>query len=335
VLSAEQQLAGDPDEASFPLCRLHAPPTEPGHDAMGRTIFFGAVPTTSSQRDRQGRPRFDDRSLYEIRCFVTRRRADCPRERGFSPCKGQRVWSLAAEPYRLASPMDALGCANRPILLRMPDLGELLAHAVARPRGALSNVRVIHQQQIAPKGIDVNGTPGGAAICHFSIPLITIVAMFVLNLFLPIVVLLFQLWWLLAFRFCIPPSVAANGKLDLAAKMTNLLPPSGDFSAGLRVDGVNKTAGEVRTALEQGLDEVWQADNGPDLAGKAAALNDDAALARDTRNAADNFQQPPLVLDAQGRPIEPPIASPSTPPDADFLDVPEPKKRRVIEVRPA
>lgn len=52
---------------------------------------------------------------------------------------------------------------------------------------------------------------GGPAICFFSIPLITIIASFVLNLFLPIVVLLFNLWFLLALRFCIPPSFSIAG----------------------------------------------------------------------------------------------------------------------------
>ena len=334
-LASEAQLGVDADEYAFPLRRLHAPPTEPSHDAAGRTIFFGSVPTTSAQRDRAGRPRFDDRSLYEIRCFVTRRRADCPRPRGFAGCKGERVWSLATEPYRLAATMDAVGCANRPITIRMPDLNELLGQAVARPRGALSNVRVVHRQQIAPKGIDKSGSPGGAAICHFSIPLITIVAMFVLNIFLPIVVLLFQLWFLLALRFCIPPSFSLGAKFNLAAKITNLLPPSGSFAGGLSIDGVAKTEDEVRTALKESLDEVWSNDNGPQVAGKANAL-DDTALARDARNAVDNNQQPALAVDDEGRAIEPPLLSPSTPPHADYLDVPEPKHRRaVIKVRPA
>jgi hypothetical protein len=327
-MSAEQQLAGDPLEHTLPLRRLHAPANEPQHDAAGRTVFFGHLPTTSAQRDAQGRPRFDDRALYEVRCFVTRRRTECTQPRGFAACKGQRVWSLAAEPFRLASPMDAVGCANRPITLRMPDLNELLAQAVAQPKGRLSNVRVVHRQQIAPKvkdGKPQPGGPGGAAICHLSIPLITIVAMFVLNIFLPIVVLLFQLWFLLALRFCIPPSISLGGKLSAAAKITNLLPPSGSFSAGVTVDGVFKNASQVRTELREGLDELWSGDNGPDLAGQANSLND-ADLARDTRNGADTFQLPALATDAEGRALEPPMPSPLA--QVLFLDEPEAAKRR-------
>ncbi len=44
-------------------------------------------------------------------------------------------------------------------------------------------------------------------ICSFSIPLITIVATFVFKLFLPIVMLVFELWFLLRLKFCIPPSI--------------------------------------------------------------------------------------------------------------------------------
>ena len=40
--------------------------------------------------------------------------------------------------------------------------------------------------------------------CTFALEIFMIVAMFVFSLFLPIVVLLFQLWWLLALRFCLP-----------------------------------------------------------------------------------------------------------------------------------
>lgn len=332
-MAPEQQLAGDAREQSFPLRPVVAPRNEPTHDAAGRTLYFGHVPTTSAQRDREGRPRFDDRALYEIRCWVTRRRADCTRPRGFSGCKGARVWSLATEPFRLAAPMDPVGCANRPITLRMPDLSELLAQAVARPRGALSNVRVVHSQQIAPKvkdGKPQKGEAGGAAICHFSIPLITIIAMFVLNIFLPIVVLLFNLWYLLAFRFCIPPSISASGDIDAAAGITNLLPPSADFSAGITVGGVFKTEAEVRDTLRKGLKAQTEADNGLDADG-VAAINalPDTRLATDTRNAMDNRTLLPVQTDADGRLIEPRMPSSAGPRPEDYLDFPAPQQPRV------
>jgi hypothetical protein len=54
-------------------------------------------------------------------------------------------------------------------------------------------------------------------ICSFALPLITIVAYFLLRLFLPIVVFIFQLWFLLALRFCIPPSITIDA--GLAARL--------------------------------------------------------------------------------------------------------------------
>ena len=51
------------------------------------------------------------------------------------------------------------------------------------------------------------GTDGRSQICSFSIPLITIVATFVFKLFLPVVMFLFGLLFLLKLKFCIPLSV--------------------------------------------------------------------------------------------------------------------------------
>jgi hypothetical protein len=332
AIDAATQLTSPEGEFAFPLRRLHAPPDQPEHDAAGRSIYWGAVPTTSAQRDHAGRPRFDERGLYEIRCFVTRRRAGCTRPVGFSACRGERVWSLASTPYRLAAAMDPVGCARRPITIRMPDLAQLLAQAVARPKGTLSNVRVVHQQRMNVTVNDqkASGSMGGAAICHFSIPLITIVAMFVLSIFLPIVVLVMQLWYLLAFRFCIPPSVGLGGGVGAAAKITNLLPPSGDFSGGLTVDGVFKDPGTVEVELQQGLATQWGGDNGPEAAAKAQTLQGDA-LALDARNAMDNRGL--MGGDWQADEPEPPMPGRETPPHGTpppslYLDEPTPAKRR-------
>jgi hypothetical protein len=52
------------------------------------------------------------------------------------------------------------------------------------------------------------GTGGGA--CTFALELFFIVAFFLFLMFLPIVVFAFQLWWMLALRFCIPPGGVAE-----------------------------------------------------------------------------------------------------------------------------
>ena len=46
-------------------------------------------------------------------------------------------------------------------------------------------------------------TAGGGVICTFAFELFFIVALFLFLMFLPIVVFAFQLWWMLALRFCL------------------------------------------------------------------------------------------------------------------------------------
>jgi hypothetical protein len=222
-------------EQVYPMFALVADPREPAHDAAGRTMYYGVVPTASLQHDLQGQARFHDQATYEVRCFV-RRHSPCAARVGKQPdCHGPVTWSRPTEAYRVAAPFDVLGSANRPITIKLPDLRELAAQAAMRPKGRLSPVRMVQPQHLSPNtdgsGL-AGGTLGGEAICSFSIPLITLVALFVLNLFLPIVVFVFQLWFLLVFRFCIPPSVQANLTLDAALAAT---PPGVDLDADFTV----------------------------------------------------------------------------------------------------
>jgi hypothetical protein len=102
----------------------------------------------------------------------------------------------------------------------MPDIPALAAAAAAGdarlpvqmkfPPGSALNFKVDTEEQ---KGSSPS-TNRFPQICYLSIPLITIIATFVLNLFLPIVVFLFQLWFLLGLKFCIPPSISLSVGLD-------------------------------------------------------------------------------------------------------------------------
>ena len=107
----------------------------------------------------------------------------------------------------------------------MPDFTELAAQAAALPVRKLAPVRVVHPQSMnfgVDDGKPSGGSVGSFQICYISIPLITIVAMFVLKLFLPIVVFLFGLFFLLRLKFCIPPSLDLQA--GVFAKMAVLLP---------------------------------------------------------------------------------------------------------------
>ena len=226
-------------EEIFPLYPLIPDPAIRDHSARGRTIYFGVLPAGSSDLDEQGNPRFEDRSLYEVRCFVRRHKPCCPKTGQRGDCPGPLVWSRPTEVYQLAAAMDLDGTSHKPVTIQLPDLPALEAQAAAMKVGEGVGVRMVAPAKSSLEfktdadGKPINGSVGGAAICSFSIPLITIIATFVLKLFLPIVVLLFGLWWMLKLKFCIPPSFELDAGLSAALSAT---PPGVDFSAGLSVD---------------------------------------------------------------------------------------------------
>lgn len=292
-----------PGEHWYPLYPLIPDPRDPQHDGAGRCIYYGLVPATSLQHDASGRSRFDDINTYDIRTFV-RRHHTCPKRVGKSPdCHGPLTWSLPSEPYRLAAPFDSVGCANRPITIKMPDLNELAAQVMARPRNRLSPMKFVQPQHLSPKsknGAASGGSMGGNAICFFSIPLITIIALFVLNLFLPIVVFIFQLWFLLVLRFCIPPQIKFGAALDvaLAAK-----PPGVDFDAdfAVSVGGTALTALDLNTQLKANLKQRISEDSGleqSDIGLDAFSNNALAALDQSIEDAKNQPQDP--ASNAQG-----------------------------------
>lgn len=223
-------------ESVFPMYHLFPDPRQPDHDAQGKTIYFGVVPVGGSDVDARGNARFDDQSLYEVRCFVRRHDPACPRRDEAPDCCGEIVWSQASEPYKLANPNDLVGTSQRPVTVQMPDLHELAAQVAALPFGQASPVKFVQPQGLNFE-VDDEGTPsspgvGGNQICFFAIPLITIVAYFVLKLFLPVVVFLFGLFFLLQLKLCIPPSFAFDAGLDAELKA---IPPSLDIDADFSV----------------------------------------------------------------------------------------------------
>ena len=217
AVAEEPQVVG---EAIQPLLRLIPDPRAEHHAAAGRALYYGLVPTASADSDARGHARFDDTSCYEIRCFVRRHDPRCPRTGERNDCKGELVWSEPTEIYKLAPHFDLDGTSNRPITIQLPDIPALTAQAAALPAKGPQRAKASPVRMVTPAGSALNakmqgGVPvkvgvGGPGFCHFSIPLITIVATFVFQLFLPIVVLVFGLWALLKLRFCIPPSISIS-----------------------------------------------------------------------------------------------------------------------------
>ena len=284
-------------ETTFPLLPLIPDPAKRDHSAAGRTLYYGVVPTNRRDLDPHGDPQFDDRSLYEVRCFVRRHRPPCPRTNAAGDCTGPLIWSAPTEGYRLASPFDLDGTANRPVTIPLPDLDALETDARALRLGEGAGVRMIAPAnsnlafQSAPGEIPKKGSGqrgGLPQICSFALPLITIVANFVLRLFLPIVVFVFGLWFLLRLKFCILPSISFAGDVDLAADLAGELGVDGQFDADLnvaldpRVDAflqglINDPATTVNREMLAGLkDDVGFPDKAQFVIDQAADFSADA-----------------------------------------------------------
>ena len=243
-------------ESAMPLFAVFPDPNIPDHSALGKNIYFGAVPTSSLDTDGRGAARFDDQTLYEIRCFVRRHKPDCPRRDEAPDCQGEIVWSEPTEVYKLASHHDLRGTAQQPVTIQMPDLAELAAQAASMTASQFAPMKVVQPQAL---NFSVNdGKPeslgiGGKQICFFAIPLITIVAFFVLKLFLPVLVFLFGLFFLLQLKLCILPSVGID--ISLEAEL-EALPPGIDVDIELDAS-IGFTAEELNIGLQKVItDEV-------------------------------------------------------------------------------
>lgn len=207
-------------EEEFPMWRL-PPRTEDCAAASTRSLWFGVIPTFSGEHwiDQSGavQPKLDDHEIYEAVCFVRR-----PRPPGQEHCPPD-VWEGApSEPFRLAAPFDPDGTKNASVTITLPDLRRLAARAGQRlgPGG----VRIVTPPDSALPPVPFGSIPGGSAtvgaggqICSFAIELFFIIAFFLFLMFLPILVFMFQLWWMLALRFCIPPSASFDLLADFFA----------------------------------------------------------------------------------------------------------------------
>jgi hypothetical protein len=219
-------------EAVFPMYPLIPPKGDVNHAGQFGTIYFGLLPTGTGETDTQAHPRFDDREYYEVSCFAERHLI--PHDRG-SPCHcpDSLFWSLPTESYRLAGHFDVVGTGRRPVTVQMPDINELAAQAAptfgvafAKPVGSLM---VSGDASGKPKS---HGRSTKFEICSFSIPLITIVASFVFELFLPVLLIMFQLWFMLKLKFCILPEVEVAAGVTAEIAVT---PATLNLEASLKV----------------------------------------------------------------------------------------------------
>ncbi|MFT3971750.1 MAG: hypothetical protein QM695_16100 [Micropruina sp.] len=226
VDDASDPAGNDETEETIEMWRLPVREIDADKNCEGpetRSLWFGVVPTFSDEHwmapQPGGKPplpeaKLDDHAIYQLECIVSQPRPGCP----------PLTWvSAPTEPFRLADPMDPAGTKNRTVTVTLPDLRRLAARAGEKqgPGG----VRVVtppdSRLMINPfKGIPESGAGrvgAGGEICTFAFELFFLVAFFLFLMFLPIVVLAFQLWFLLALRFCIPPRIGFQATADFIA----------------------------------------------------------------------------------------------------------------------
>ena len=148
--------------------------------------------------------RFQDATrLYRVRMFF--------RIKPEPPCTTpQLVWSCYSDPIRIAAWYESGGRPTAPIPLPDPTDRNLLQNAkknsaFAVPSGLMSAMQGSTMSGLSsgtPPGPGSGGGIGITWICSFSIPLITICAYFVLNLFLSLLNIVF--FWMAFIKICIP-----------------------------------------------------------------------------------------------------------------------------------
>ena len=123
-------------------------------------------------------------------------------------CPPRLVWAAPSRPFAIA-PWHAQGCARPPVEIGLPDPFDRNALKALKPNVSFRVPEKLFNflQSDLSKLLD-GDKPAGAAgpaidwICSFNIPIITLCAFIVLNLFLGLLNIVFQ--WLLFIKICIP-----------------------------------------------------------------------------------------------------------------------------------
>lgn len=147
--------------------------------------------------------RFDDPDAhYVLRPFV--------RLKPEGACPGRLVWGRQGEPFVIAPWFESGGAA--PTRIQLPDPGDRSQLAAMRPNVSFV-VPAALQKLLSAEGSDLlegrggNGGGGLTWLCSFSLPILTLCAFIVLNIFLSLFNLVFG--WLPMIKICLPwPKVA-------------------------------------------------------------------------------------------------------------------------------
>jgi hypothetical protein len=150
--------------------------------------------------------RFDEpQARYQLRAFV--------RLKAEGPCPARIVWSEPGDPFVIAAWYEGAGAP--PVQIALPDPGDRNLLAALKP-----NVAFVVPPSLqsllsgSTKGIlDGQGSSSNLGItwiCGFNIPIITICAFLVLNIFLSLFNIVFG--WLFFMKICLPfPKIPPKG----------------------------------------------------------------------------------------------------------------------------
>jgi hypothetical protein len=180
-----------------PSGSIEMPAAWPALDAAARTNLAGLMSQSMQARfvAVKGRPgRFDDpEARYVLRAFV--------RLKPENDCPPKTVWSDYTEPFVIAPWYEGAGS---PAQIPLPDVGLLKAlkpnvSFLLPPK--LQNLLGGDPKKMQDGELDDSGLELGW-ICSFSIPIITLCAFIVLNIFLSLFDLFFR--WMFWIKICIP-----------------------------------------------------------------------------------------------------------------------------------
>ena len=186
----------------------------------GRTFIYGLLPLTSSERPdklsaapavlnpddsakkkaallRSSPGRFDDSgATYEVCCFIRLKQGECP---------PQTVWTEPSEPFAIVPWYESGGAP--PVQVELPEITrgamkKLKPDVVFKIPKDLRNILEKIKLDKIMDGTSEKGDFDIGMICGFSIPIITICAFIVLQIFLSLLDIVF--WWLPFIRICLP-----------------------------------------------------------------------------------------------------------------------------------
>jgi len=169
-----------------------------------------SVLQTRGQASSSPQGRYQDASrLYRVRMFF--------RIKGETPsCPPQLVWSCYSDPFRFGAWYESAGRPTAPVPLPDPFDPNTLKNS--KPSASFAVPPKLMNAMQASSVTSPSAGSGGINInwiCGFSIPLITICAFFVLNIFLSLLNIVF--WWLPFIKICIPlpvPAPSTSGSED-------------------------------------------------------------------------------------------------------------------------